>query len=57
MIGGHEHVFLEKHFLEPGGEVVHVVVINYPVEIKGIYGPFIRRIIGPLETSRYKPPE
>lgn len=55
VIDGQEQVFYEKYFLEPGGEVVHAVVITYPVTTKGVYGRLISRIAGPLETSNYQP--
>lgn len=55
VIDGQEQVFYEKYYLEPGGEVVHAVVITYPVTTKGVYGRLISRIVGPLETSKYEP--
>jgi hypothetical protein len=56
IIDGREHVFYEKYFLEPNGGVVHAVVMTYPVEVSGIYGRHIARIVAPLEAARYSPP-
>lgn len=56
-VDGRRSVFYERSYLQQDGQAMHTVVMTYPVETKAVYDKMVGRIVAPLDTSRYAPPD